>query len=109
MEWTITYYHKKVFKIINELPITLVGKYVALTERMTEMGPNLGLPHTRAMGGGLFEIRLNGQEGIARVFYCTQKNREIVVLHAFVKKTQKTPLQELEIAKQRLQEVKENG
>jgi phage-related protein len=76
-----------------------------LTDLMSELGPNLGMPHTRAMGEGLFELRVKGQEGIARAFYCTVVHRRIVMLHVFIKKSQKTPKRELDIAKRRLQEV----
>ena len=72
---------------------------------MEEFGPDLGMPHTRAMGGGLFELRIKAAEGIARVFYCTAIDRRIVVLHHFVKKSEKTPPKELEIARRRLKEV----
>ena len=59
------------------------------------------------MGDGLFELRLKAAEGIARVFYCTLVGRRIVILHQFVKKTEKTPLRELEVARRRLKEVKD--
>ena len=62
---------------------------------MEVYGPDLGMPHTRAMGQGLFELRLKTAEGIARVFYCTVIDRQIVMLHQFVKKTEKTPAREL--------------
>ena len=64
-------------------------KAFALLDRMKIFGPSLGMPHTRAMGDGLFEVRATGQEGIGRM---------IVVLHCFVKKSQKTPKKELDIA-----------
>lgn len=74
--------------------------------RDTELfGPDLGMPHTRAMGGGLFELRIKAAEGIARVFYCTVIDRRIVFLHQFVKKSDKTPPKELEIARRRMKEV----
>ena len=60
---------------------------------------------TPAMGGGLFELRIKAVEGIARVFYCTVIDRRIVVLHQFVKKSEKTPPKELEIARRRMKEV----
>jgi len=69
-------------------------------------GPDLGMPHTRAMGGGLFELRIKAAEGIARVFYCTVVDRRIVILHQFVKKSEKTPSKELDIARRRMKEVK---
>lgn len=73
---------------------------------MEVFGPNLGLPFTRALGEGLFEIRAKGKEGIGRAFFCTVVGQEIVILHAFIKKTQKTPRKELAIARRRLTEVR---
>ena len=69
----------------------------------------MGLPHTDAFGGGLFELRLKGAEGIARVFFCTMLGQKIVMLHSFIKKTQKTPEKELKIAKQRMKEIKNDN
>ena len=89
------------------LPATLQARYIGLTNRMLEFGPHLGLPHTDAFGGGLFELRLKGAEGIARVFFCTMVEQEIVMLHSFIKKTQKTPEKELKLVKQRMKEIKQ--
>ena len=89
------------------LHATLQARYIGLTNRMLEFGPHLGLPHTDAFGGGLFELRLKGAEGIARVFFCTMVEQEIVMLHSFIKKTQKTPEKELTLAKQRMKEIKQ--
>ena len=66
----------------------------------------MGLPHTRAMGGGLFEVRAKGREGIGRAFYCTVTRQRILILHAFIKKSEQTPARELETARARLKEVK---
>lgn len=74
---------------------------------MKEEGLNLGLPATKAMSGGLFELRMRGADGIFRVFFCTLIGKEIKMLHCFQKKTQKTPQKELEIARKRLKEVKD--
>lgn len=73
---------------------------------MTVLGPNLGEPYAKAFGGGLFELRLSGAEGIARVFFCTLIGKRIVMLHCFVKKTNRTPLRELAIAYSRMKELK---
>jgi phage-related protein len=73
---------------------------------MQVFGPYLGMPFTRAMGEGLTEIRAKGQEGIGRAFFCTSGSQEIVILHAFIKKTQKTPRKELALARKRLKEVR---
>jgi phage-related protein len=106
MTYTINYYSETVQQDIMRLPYSLAGRYVALTKRMVEAGANLGEPHTQAMGSGLFELRLKGAEGIARVFYCTLVGQRIVMLHSFVKKTQKTPAKELTLAKNRMKEIK---
>jgi phage-related protein len=106
MEYRIRYYSLQVQEDVIALPVTLQARYINLTRRMMEFGPNLGLPHTDAFGGGLFELRLKGAEGIARVFFCTLVEKDIVMLHCFVKKSQKTPAKELNIARNRLQEIK---
>ena len=107
MTYSIIYYNLEVQENIMNLPKTLQARYIALTERMLEHGSNLGLPHTDAFGGGLYELRLKGSEGIARVFFCTMVEKKIVMLHSYIKKTQKTPEKELVIAKQRMKEFKQ--
>ena len=74
--------------------------------RMTEYGPDLGTPHTRAIGDGLFEARAKASAGIGRALYCTLVGQRIVVLHGYIKKTDKTPPKEIKIARQRLKELK---
>lgn len=106
MSYSIHYYSEAVQAVILGLPATLQARYIGLTDRMRVIGANLGEPHTKAMGDGLFELRLIGAEGIARVMYCTLSGRRIVMLHGFVKKTQKTPRVELETAMRRMKEIK---
>jgi phage-related protein len=106
MNWTITYFTESVQDEILAMPAGFLGRYLRYSDRMEVLGPDLGLPHTRAMGEGLFELRLKAAEGIARVFYCTLLGRKIVVLHQFIKKTDKTPHRELETARRRMMEVK---
>jgi phage-related protein len=106
MTWTLDYYSEDLQQQLLKLPASLQARYFHLTDLMLEVGPDLGMPHTRAMGQGLFEIRLKGKEGIARVFYCTMIGKRIVMLHQFIKKTDKTPIRELAIARQRLKDIK---
>ena len=105
MEWTIAYYSDDVCAWIDALPVGIRAYYARITERMRISGPNLKMPFTRALGNDLFEIRAIGKEGIARIFYCTAVNRKIIMLHGFIKKSQKTPRKELSIARKRMQEV----
>ena len=106
MRYSIVYYSQEVQEEIMNLPVTLQARFIGLTDRMMGHGPNLGLPHTDAFGGGLFELRLKGAEGITRVFFCLIVKQQIVMLHSFIKKTQKTPDKELKLAKQRMKEFK---
>jgi hypothetical protein len=106
VDYTIAYYSKAVQEQLLELPDTLAARYVVLTRRMVALGPNLGEPHTKAFGDGLFELRLKGAEGIARVFFCTLVGKRIVMLHSFIKKSERTPKRELETAESRMKEIK---
>lgn len=106
MDYRIEYYSESVQEEILALPDSLAARYVVLTRRIAAVGPNLGAPHTDAFGDGLFEVRLKGQEGIGRVFFCTLVGRRVMMLHSFVKKTQKTPIREIEVARKRMKEVK---
>jgi phage-related protein len=106
VNWTITYFSESVQQEILSMPAGFLARYLRYADRMELFGPDLGMPHTRAMGNGLFELRLKASEGIARVFYCTMVGKKIMVLHQFIKKTDKTPPRELETARRRMREVK---
>ena len=106
MNWKVTFYSDRVDAEIRALPDGFVARFVRYAERMEIYGPDLGMPHTRPMGDGLFELRLKAAEGIARVFFCTVVARKIVVLHQFVKKSKKTPNRELKIARNRMKEIR---
>ncbi|WGL95859.1 type II toxin-antitoxin system RelE/ParE family toxin [Arsenophonus sp. aPb] len=106
MKYTIEYYSEEVEKDILSLPDTIQARYIRYTEKMRIYGANLGEPHTSSFGDGLFELRLKGCEGIGRVFYCTLIGKRIVMLHSFIKKTNKTPIKERQKAEKRLKEVK---
>jgi len=106
VNWKVTFYSPSLEEEILQLPAGFVARFLRYAERMEIYGPDLGMPHTRAMGRGLFELRLKAAEGIARVFYCTVVGRQIVMLHQFKKKSEKTPRKELDIARRRMEEVK---
>ena len=81
LNWRVTFYSAAVQKDLLQLPAGFVARFLRYAERMELYGPDLGMPHTRAMGDGLFELRLKAVEGLARVFYCTLVGRRIVMLH----------------------------
>ena len=72
-------------------------------------GNTLGEPYTKSLKGGLFEIRIKSDEGIARSIYCYEIGKRIIILLTFVKKTQKTPKSILNLAEQRLKEFKDGN
>jgi phage-related protein len=105
MNWTITYYSEALQNEVLDLPAGFLARFLRYADRMELYGPDLGMPHTRAMGEGLFELRLKAAEGIARIFYCTIIGKRIVMLHQFIKKTDKTPPKVLTIARRRQKET----
>jgi phage-related protein len=110
MDWAIEFYDKAVKQDIYNWPESILAKYLWISEAIEQFGPaKLTMPHVRPMGQGLFEIRAKGKDGIGRALYCTAIGKKIVILNAFIKKTEKTPRSEIELAKKRMLEVKKNG
>lgn len=105
MTFEIEYFHERVLAEIEDWPVDVLADYARLVELLMEYGPNLRLPHSRAFGGGLFELRPKGSKGIGRALYCFQIGKRVVVLHAFIKKTPQTPDRELKLARKRLKEI----
>jgi phage-related protein len=107
MTWSIRYYDNSVVQAIEQWPPKLQAKYLRIIELIENFGPQLGEPLTKPIEGeqGLFEIRVKAKEGIARSFFCYINRQEIMILHSYIKKTQKIPKKELKIAKQRMKEV----
>jgi len=105
MSWKVTFFNAKVKEETLKFPAGILAKLLHILEIIEEFGPNIGKPYTAPMGTGLFEIRAKGKEGIGRSLFCTVKGEEIVILHSFIKKTQKTPKKELEKARNRMKEL----
>jgi phage-related protein len=106
MAFEIHYFHERVYAEVQSWPVDVLADYARLVELLTGHGPSLRLPHSRAFRDGLFELRPRGRTGIGRAFYCFLLGKRVVVLHAFIKKSQQTPDSELKVARKRLKEVK---
>ncbi|MDO9557216.1 MAG: type II toxin-antitoxin system RelE/ParE family toxin [Coriobacteriia bacterium] len=106
MPYTVEYFNRRVLDEIESWPVGVLADYARLIELLMEFGPDLRMPHSRAIGGGLFELRPRGQEGIGRAMYCYVTGQCVIVLHAFIKKTQATPEREFVIARKRMKEVR---
>jgi len=73
--------------------------------KLVEFGWPVGMPVCEAMGDGLFQIRTNLSSGrIARIFFCAEEGG-MYLLHGFIKKTRKTPSEDLDIARTRRKNV----
>lgn len=105
MPYQIEYFHPRVLAEIETWPVDVLADDAQLVELLAEHGPNLRLPHSRTLGEGLFELRPRGRSGIGRAFYGFLLGKRIVVVHAFIKKTQETPDKELKLARRRVREL----
>ena len=106
MAYTLEYFNPRILETIESWPAEILADYAKLVELLLEHGPNLRMPHSRSMGEGLFELRPRGREGIGRAFYCFLLGKQISVVHAFIKKSEATPEQELKIARKRVKVLK---
>ena len=107
MRWTFQTFNAAVDAEILALPPDMQARLLRLGELIEQAGLQaLPRDNVKHLEEKLWELRVNGRDGIARALYVTAPGRRVVVLRAFVKKTQKTPPRELEIARQRAKEVK---
>ena len=102
----IVFYDEKTKEALKALPKKLGAKMAVLIDVLSLYGYEIDRKFSTAFGDGLFELRAKAEEGIARAFYTFKNGKIVVILHIFVKKEQKTPLKELEIAKKILKELK---
>ena len=107
MNWTVETLSSKVDDEIAALPPRLGGRLLRLMESIERVGlDRLGEPHVKHIDGKLWELRAKSSEGIARGFYVTAVGRRVIVLHVFMKKSQKTPAAALSLARERMNQVK---
>lgn len=107
MNWTIEFYDKKIEKNLKGWPQGIKAKFSWIVDLIEEFGPEeIGMPHIKPLGQGLFEIRAKGLEGIGRAFFCIEKGKIVLIVSGFIKKSEKTPQNEIALARKRVTEVK---
>lgn len=84
MYWKVVFFNEKVSKETLKFPKGILADFLHIVEMIQSFGPSLGMPYTKAMGQGLFEIRAKGKEGIGRSLFCTVKDQKVIILHSFV-------------------------
>ena len=106
MAWQVETLNEIVDDEIAALPADIQAAFLRLSERIEAIGlERLREPHVRHLRDKLWEMRFSGREGIGRAIYVTAVGRRVVVIHAFVKKTQKAPNGALELAEKRMKEL----
>ncbi len=106
MPWQVEILNETVGAEISALPMDMQARFLRLTDRICQIGLEiLSEPHVKHLEGKLWEMRLMGRDGIARALYITATGKRVVVVRAFVKKTQRTPRTEIELALRRAKEV----
>lgn len=86
------------------LPCDMQARFLRVAELVEELGPQrIGMPHVRPLESKLWEIRMQGRDGIARAIYAAVHGRRVLVLHVFIKKTQSAPHSAIDLALKRLE------
>jgi phage-related protein len=108
MHWTITVTPEAEAELLA-LPADLQARFVHVGELLETFGPQkVGMPHVRPLEGKLWEMRMTGRDGIARAVYVARSGQRLIVLHVFIKKTQKTPRKAIEMAYARLRRMNDD-
>ena len=106
MSWSVVILNDLVEAEIAALPNDIQADFYRLVELIHVVGlENIGRKRSRHLRGKLWELRLNGRDGIGRTLYVTASGRRVIILHAFVKKSQKTPAAALVLAEKRAKEL----
>jgi phage-related protein len=106
MTWTIETLNATVDEEIEALPVDMRARLVRIAELIATVGlENVREPHIKHLEGPLWEMRLKGKDGISRALYVTARKKRMVIVRVFIKKTEKTPRREIEIALTRAKEV----
>ena len=106
MGWTVETLDATVVKELDALPPDLRARFVRISNLIAQVGlGDVGAPHIGHLRGRLWEMRMMGNDRIARALYVTVHDKRVVVVRVFVKKARKTPAREIELALKRAKEV----
>jgi phage-related protein len=103
--WTVETLNAVVDAELEELPADMLARFHYISQLIEEFGfERVREPHVKHLRGPLWEMRMKGKDGISRALYVTAVGRRVVVVRVFIKKTQKTPNREIELAMKRAKE-----
>lgn len=108
-EWNISYYDERLQWHILSLPPPILSKFLRITDLMVEFGPQLKIPYVQEIELNLFRMLMSSGEDVARIYYCSPIENQIVILHSVMIKDGNDSTvsreEELEITKKRRKEV----
>lgn len=110
MKWEIEYYtnpdgKSPIKDFIDGLPLKAKARMIKTLDLLESYGIQMGEPHMKNVARKLWELRVKAKEGIFRFFFTVKKNRIIILLHGFQKKSEKIPKRELDVALKRMKEI----
>ena len=106
MAWIVETLNVTVDAEVSALPTDMRAQLVRISFLIEEFGlERIREPHVRHLEGPLWEMRMRGRDGISRALYVAARGQRVVIVRAFVKKSQKTPRREIELALNRAKEV----
>ena len=105
--WKIELLDQRVLQELNALPADQRARFAWIADLIVAHGlDKVKAPYVKPLEGGLWEIRLKGRAGISRALYVVARQKRVVVVRVFVKKTQKTPRREIKLALSRAKEIR---
>ena len=108
MTWSVEFVDDVAKAEVDALPLDMRAKFERIVELISVKGlERVREPYVKHLEGKFWEMRMSGRDGIARSIYVTASGRRIVVLHSFIKKSQKTPRAALSIARARAKEIEQ--
>ena len=108
MAWTVETLNEGVDMELEGLPAEMLARFIHITRLLEEFGPmDVREPHVKHIRGKLYEIRMRGRAGKSRALYVAVKDKRIVIVRAFMKKTRKTPGREIALALARAKEIEQ--
>lgn len=106
MPWTVETLNGAVDAELEALPADMLARFRHISQLIEEFGlERVREPHVKHLRGSLWEMRLTGKDGISRALYVTAVGRRVIVVRVFIKKTQRTPSREIELALKRAREI----
>lgn len=99
MKWVVETLSGVVDAEVEAIPADMRARLSHIARLIEEMGlEHIGEPHVKHLEGPIWEMRLTGRGGISRALYVVATGRRVVLVRVFIKKTQKTPRREIDLA-----------